>query len=70
MGIFRPNFGEDHKKRSSPPIPCVIFRSILSDDKRKKSVRHFEEPIFGRNLELTGDNFHKVSESKNDWYKL
>ena len=36
-GIFRPNLGEDHKrKKSFPPILCVIFRSILSDNKRNK----------------------------------
>ena len=36
-GIFRPSLGEDRKrKKSSPPIRCVIFRSILSDDKRNK----------------------------------
>ena len=37
---------------------------------KKISVRHFVVPIFGRNLELTGDDFYEVSESHNDWCKL
>lgn len=57
------------KEKSSPPFCCFIVWPILIEDQRKKNVRHYVVPNFGRILELIRDNFHRISEShkKGSW---